>query len=272
MNVLQAIQQDVGEFSKAEEKIAYFLIKNSEQVIHQNIKQVATQIGVSTTSIVRFSKRFSDEGFRGLKLLIAEANQRRIESGELEFQDSYDIIQQKLVGTFDEIQVGINRSIDETKMEQILNIMVGSDELIIGGARWNSEFAQNLANKLIGLGEKINYSADLNVIHRRLKISSDDVSLVLFIDDFLDIDSENLLQTCQKMKIKAVIITNMPKINYDFEVINYSKKLRRDDYINTEAIAKNYLIELLYCNYVIKVYAKQRGKFKAVANILDRFN
>lgn len=270
MNILQKIKMDTGNFTKTELKIAQYVLKNHRTIISQNIKQATEIMEISTTSIVRFSKRYSDNGFRGLKLLIAQVQVSEEDEGPLSLKDEYKTIQQKLANTFNEVQLHVNTVVTEKDMQGIMSILKSNELLFIAGDTNNNYYAATLCNKLNSLGRKATNINDWSVIRQAIRVDSQNSCLMLFADEYTE-QLKQVIQDCNKTNHQVIILTEARDIEQNENVISYGQFNSSMYSVNVQAIAKTYLVELIYWNYVVSTFGKQRAKFDAINTILNEF-
>ena len=72
IELLDTIRKTLPKMSKADKKIARFLLNNPEKFINANVKTVARGADVSEATVVRFGRNLGCEGFKDLKILLAQ--------------------------------------------------------------------------------------------------------------------------------------------------------------------------------------------------------
>jgi len=72
-DIFSRISADYPKLSKADKKIADLILNDVDQVLQNSISGLAELAQVSPSSITRFSRLFNADGFKDLKLLIAQA-------------------------------------------------------------------------------------------------------------------------------------------------------------------------------------------------------
>lgn len=66
-NVLYKIDNIYETFTKVK-KIADFILNEPHRIINMSVQDLSNEINTSTASIVRFSKKITEKGFKNLKL------------------------------------------------------------------------------------------------------------------------------------------------------------------------------------------------------------
>ena len=70
--ILQHLRNHRHELRKSEQKVAEFVLRYPQEVIHMRIVDLATEANVSEPTIVRFCRSLDQDGFQGFKLALAQ--------------------------------------------------------------------------------------------------------------------------------------------------------------------------------------------------------
>lgn len=73
MNLLQHIAQSRDKLRKSELKVSDYVLQDPASVIHSSMADVASAVGVSEPTIVRFCRAIGCTGFQDLKLRLAQS-------------------------------------------------------------------------------------------------------------------------------------------------------------------------------------------------------
>ena len=73
MNCLIRIRQRYAGFAQSDKKLADFLLSQPDHARHLSSQQLASEAGVSQSSVVKFAQKIGFKGFPALKLAISEA-------------------------------------------------------------------------------------------------------------------------------------------------------------------------------------------------------
>ena len=71
-NPYAAIQSKYESFPKVSRRIADFILENPERVCSISIQQMARELDIAESSIIRFCKQIDCSGFSEMKLLLAK--------------------------------------------------------------------------------------------------------------------------------------------------------------------------------------------------------
>jgi len=73
MNCLIRIRQRYAGFAQSDKKLADFLLSQPDRARHLSSQQLASEAGVSQSSVVKFAQKIGFKGFPALKLALSEA-------------------------------------------------------------------------------------------------------------------------------------------------------------------------------------------------------
>jgi DNA-binding MurR/RpiR family transcriptional regulator len=156
-SALFAIRRYLDEFPAAERRLAEFVLKESKNVLHYNLAELARRGGVSQAVVVRFCRRIGAGGFADFKLRLSHdvfrsSDDRFLPDLELESDMNPALVVKGVIG-------GIQRSI--ARLESLVDIPALCRAAgLIRSARVNYIFgigasglaAQDFSQKLVRIG------------------------------------------------------------------------------------------------------------------------
>lgn len=81
-DILLKIQSSYNQFTKIEQKIADFILKNTKQVLYLSISDLAVACGVGDTSVFRFCKKLKLRGYQDFRLALSLSIHDSVERAE----------------------------------------------------------------------------------------------------------------------------------------------------------------------------------------------
>ncbi len=146
------IKASYENLSRAEKRIADFLIENPSHVPPLFITELSEICGVSEATIVRFSKKFGFDGYQQLKLAIAKEDNSRPLNENITAADSpYDI----LAKVCDDIYCSLEKTkkgVDQDALQRCCDAILTSDDIIILGLGNSAPIANDASHKMLRLG------------------------------------------------------------------------------------------------------------------------
>lgn len=150
--ILLDIKIHYPSFSKAEKKVADFIMENPSKILPLYITELAQISGSSEASIVRFSKKLGFKGYQQLKIAIAKEPEAHPVSSNISNGDS-------ALGVFEKVCDDIYCSLEKTKKEidssalqQCCNALLKAQKILFFGLGNSSSIAIDAAHKMFRLG------------------------------------------------------------------------------------------------------------------------
>ncbi|KUJ84550.1 MurR/RpiR family transcriptional regulator [Microbulbifer flavimaris] len=154
--------------SNHEQRIADFLLDNVEEVREQSSKALAERIGVSQSSVVKFSQKLGYKGYSDLKLSLTESLARtallpKAIHGDIAIGDDVTTVAQKLIARK---TVSLNETLavnPEARLLEAVGLLAGAGRILMAGVGASSLVGKDLAFKLMKLGKPVLVESDTHV-------------------------------------------------------------------------------------------------------------
>ncbi|AQQ67278.1 RpiR family transcriptional regulator [Microbulbifer agarilyticus] len=168
MSTLVKIRAMRDSMSNHEQRIADFVLENVDAVRAQSSKALAEQVGVSQSSVVKFSQKLGYKGYSDLKLSLTESVARsamlpKAIHGDIAADDDLATVAQKLIARK-------NLALNETVMANSEKVLLQSAESLLSAKRIlmfgvgaSSLVARDVAYKLMKLGKSVLVENDTHV-------------------------------------------------------------------------------------------------------------
>ncbi len=202
-------------FSKAEKKIADFLMQNPNDILPLFITELAEQCGTSEATIVRFAKRLGFDGYQQLKIAIAQETDSRPINENITEDDNAGSIFQKVC---DDIYCSLEKTkkaIDVDSLETCCNAILASDNILVCGLGNSASIALDASHKMFRLGLNAHAYTD-NHMQAIAAAHTNEKSVVIGISH--SGESKDIIQAMQIAKqngATTVAITNFGKSPID---------------------------------------------------------
>jgi RpiR family murPQ operon transcriptional repressor len=154
---LRAVRE---ELSSNEKKIADFIIDNSALIRDYSSQNLAAAVGVSQSSIIKFSQKLNYRGFTDLKLAIHESVVKSDRLEEFDEKNGYnhgktDSVRQQLYSIKNEALLTTMELNDEQRILSAVRLLEGSNRIQILALGAGSLVARNFASMLIQIGKSV---------------------------------------------------------------------------------------------------------------------
>lgn len=154
--------------SNHERRIADYLLDNVEVVRGLSSKSLADSVGVSQSSVVKFSQKLGYRGYTDLKLSLTESLARtsvlpKAIHGDISTDDDLSTVAQKLIARK---TVSLNETLAVNREDELLKavgLLSGADRVLLAGVGASSLVARDFAFKLMKLGKAVLAESDTHV-------------------------------------------------------------------------------------------------------------
>lgn len=214
MDIIYEIQQKYNTFSQKEKELANYIINSGESMRNINITVLAKRIGISPSTITRFSKKINCNSFvdMKMKLNLSKDESKKPSQGDL-FSDVHSY--------YSEV-IGRTRALlDEGLIYDVVEEIKAAKKIYIYGVGSSGLTAQEMMQRLLRMGFNVYSITDPHMmIINSVVVSKDD--LVIGISNSGStrevLDS---LKICRNNSAKIAGITSFEKS----EISTYSDKL-----------------------------------------------
>lgn len=138
--------------SKAEKKIADFLMHDPTRILPLYITELAEKSGTSEATVVRFAKRLGFEGYQQLKIAIAQDTATHPINENITKNDKASDIFQKVC---DDIYCSLEktkRAIDGSALDLCCEAILAADAILVCGLGNSASVAVDASHKMLRLG------------------------------------------------------------------------------------------------------------------------
>jgi len=170
MNCLMRIRQRYPGLAQSDRKLADFLLAQPDVARHLSSQQLASEAGVSQSSVVKFSQKLGFKGFPALKLAISEAlvSDKNPHTAPLHNQicanDSLRIVGEKLIK--DSVSA-MHATLDvntEDKLRESVLLLRDARRIILTGIGASGLVARNFGWKLMKIGFNAVVELDMHAL------------------------------------------------------------------------------------------------------------
>lgn len=160
MSCLLKIRAFQDELSPNERKIARFILSNPALIRDYSSQNLASSVGVSQSSIVKFSQKLGYQGFPDLKLAIHEdvllgENQPAADGGRKAAEKDGAAVRDLLYQAKNEAMRSTLKLNDEDRVTRAVEALEGAERIQIIALGAGSMVARNLASMLIQIGKSV---------------------------------------------------------------------------------------------------------------------
>lgn len=172
MRCLQKIIVNKALFTPGERKIADYILTQPDKVKGYSSQELASSLGISQSSIIKFAQRLGFKGFTSLKIALIEewglqSQQPEAQDGQLHndisSHDTPVVIAEKLFREKQQALRDTTEHLDYTCLEQVVACIREAGRIQIIGVGGSSLVAKDLAYKMMKVGYPVMNELDSHV-------------------------------------------------------------------------------------------------------------
>ncbi|MFE8070504.1 SIS domain-containing protein [Marinobacteraceae bacterium S3BR75-40.1] len=165
--ILQRLQQTRHELRKSEQKVAEFVLKHPEEVIHMRIVDLATESQVSEPTIVRFCRAIGLDSFQNFKLTLAQQLVRReaLVPFAIDPTDSPEALGRKLINNTVDCLTQVRDALDWTAVKRAIQKLAKAERVDFWGFGASGIVARDAQQKFFRLELASNAYSDPDMQH-----------------------------------------------------------------------------------------------------------
>ena len=161
-NCILLIKNMYPSFHRVEKKIADFILKDSEKIVSLSISEMAGELQVAESSIVRFCKLLHLDGFGELKLSLAgcEKEKKALPYGNVTQEDTITEILDKVFGSSIQVLSETRSFMNHEKFEEAVCSMQKAKKIVFYGMYTSSTIVPDAYMRLYRIGSPVFYCTD----------------------------------------------------------------------------------------------------------------
>jgi RpiR family murPQ operon transcriptional repressor len=248
------------ELSANEKKIADFILDNSALIRDYSSQNLAASVGVSQSSIIKFSQKLNYRGFTDLKLAIHESvvksshDEQAVENGNGSGARP-DSIQEQIYNIKNEALLTTMELNDEKRILSAVKVLENSRRIQIVALGAGSLVARNFASMLIQIGKSVIAEVDTYIqLSSIATLGKGDTVLVI---SFTGQSAKMIQLTKQAKKAGATIISltsynaNPIRSLADVQLFSVSKQVEFEVPQIISSASQQHVVDILF-SYMLK--------------------
>lgn len=161
------IKMQYASLSKAQKRIANYILNHREDVIHYSITTMAQKTGTVPSTVTRFCQALSYRGFSELKVYMEKnlATPLAVDA-PIQKTDSTQLVIQKLMNTFQNAVSDTLRTLDGKTLAKVVDAILKAKNIVFfgqSGGSISAQYAQQLLLRINVLSQTVSGSVDMNL-------------------------------------------------------------------------------------------------------------
>ena len=151
LSPISLIQAQFTNMTSGEKKISRFIIDHYDEITHYNIADIASEVEVSESSIVRYTKMLGFTGFRDFKFACAMGNSEKFKGHYLEFKGDSDsftsVLTHYLNGHITSVSTNL-QELDMNVLENVASTIAEGNSIYVAGIYLSGSLAFSFYHRL----------------------------------------------------------------------------------------------------------------------------
>jgi len=274
--LLGKIRFQYMKLSEKERRIADYILKHPEEMIHSTINEVSEQLNVAEATVFRFCKHIGFKGFQEMKIALASeivSPIKQIHEEITEQDNSVSITEKIFHSNMTTLEDTLN-ILDPSSIEKAVQLITQAHRVEFYGLGGSSVIAMDAFHKFARTGIKVFASIDYHFqLISASQLSKDDLAVIISHSG-TNKDAIRILKTVKKNGAKTIGITGYPKspIGMETDVPLYTCSVETE--YRSEALSSRIsqlsLIDALYVNTMIFNKEKAKTSLKKVREAIAK--
>lgn len=266
-NVYAAIQSQYSTLSKVGKRIADYILADPVHITSISIQQMAAELDIAESSIIRFCKIVGCAGFSEVKLLLAKYSPKSVRTifEDLSETDSISTISENVFGrNIDTLERAL-QLLDFEKIEQAVGVLNQAENILILGVGASGTIAEDFYIRLMRIGIRAVSLTDSHLMQIQASQCGPDTAVIAISHTGKTREIVSAVRTAKECGAPTIGITGYPDTPLK-EVSDICLELYSPEQLFVSPrVAQFSLIDTLYVSLAI------RRKDSVVQNI-ERMN
>lgn len=277
---LTRIRLEYNQFTKAEKKVADYILQNSREVLFMSITGLAEACEVGDTSVFRFCKTLKLKGYQEFKMMLSlslhdeATGQGRLE-GDINLTDSFAEVSQKVLNTNMSALEETYSLLNEEQFGQVMDCLYQAKRICFFGVGASMISALKAANKFMRIEPKVFCVQDAHMQAMAASMMEEGEAAVLFSYSGATKDTIHAARLAKKAGAKTICITRFlrsPLTSFsDITLLCGANEGPLQGGSTSSEISQLFLIDLMYTEYYRRYFERcNRNNEKASVSVLDK--
>ena len=277
---LTRIRGEYNQFTKAEKKVADYILQNYREVLFMSITDLAEACDVGDTSVFRFCKTLELKGYQEFKMLLSlslhdETNgQGRLE-GDISLEDSFAEVSRKVLNTNMIALEETYSLLNEENFDRVIRLLHEAKRICFFGVGASMLSAMKAANRFLRIEPKVSCVTDSHMQAMVATMMGEGDAAVIFSYSGATKDTIHVAELAKKAGARTICITRFVKSPLtsfsDVTLLCGANEGPLQGGSTSSEISQMFLIDLMYTEYYRRYFERCNEVNERVsASVLDK--
>lgn len=277
------IKSAYNQLTKAERKVADYILANPKDVLFMSITELAQACEVGDTSVFRFCKTMELKGYQEFKMMLslsikeAKDEKELLAEGRITMEDSFSSLAKKVLNTNINALMETYSLIQEEKMDQAIRIINESRRVFFYGVGASMLTAMKAMNRFLRIENKVFCIQDVHMQVMAAATMTPDDAAMLFSYSGATKDTIHVAQVAKKAGAKIICVTRFVKSPLsayaDVTLLSGANDGLLQAGPDSAEISQLFLVDLIYTEYYRRYFEKcRKNSERTSASALEMFS
>jgi len=277
---LTRIRGEYNQFTKAEKKVADYVLQNYKEVLFMSITDLADVCEVGDTSVFRFCKTLELKGYQEFKMLLSlslhdeNTGQGRLE-GDISLNDSFAEVSRKVLNTNMNALEETYSLLNEENFDRVICTLHEAKRICFFGVGASMLSAMKAANKFLRIEPKVSCVTDSHMQAMVASMMREGEAAVIFSYSGATKDTIHVAELAKRAGAATICITRFiksPLTSFsDVTLLCGANEGPLQGGSTSSEISQLFLIDLMYTEYYRRYFESCNAvNEKVSASVLDK--
>ena len=277
---LTRIRGEYNQFTKAEKKVADYVLQNYKEVLFMSITDLADVCEVGDTSVFRFCKTLELKGYQEFKMLLSlslhdeNTGQGRLE-GDISLNDSFAEVSRKVLNTNMNALEETYSLLNEENFDRVICTLHEAKRICFFGVGASMLSAMKAANKFLRIEPKVSCVTDSHMQAMVASMMREGEAAVIFSYSGATKDTIHVAELAKRAGAATICITRFiksPLTSFsDVTLLCGANEGPLQGGSTSSEISQLFLIDLMYTEYYRRYFDSCNAvNEKVSASVLDK--
>ncbi len=260
---LTKVRSAYNQFTKAEKKVADYILQNPREVLFMSITDMAEACEVGDTSVFRFCKTMELKGYQEFKMMLSlslrnESEENKGLTGDVSLKDTFSEVAQKVLNTNMNALTETYSLLDEAVFSAAIDSLHEAERIYFFGVGASLLTAMKAMNKFLRIEPKVYCVQDSHMQAMVASMLGPSDTAVLFSYSGATKDTIHVAEMAKQSGAKIICVTRFvksPLTSYaDYTLLCGANEGPLQGGSTSAEISQMFLVDMMYTEYYRRYY------------------
>lgn len=274
------VRSAYNQFTKAEKKVADYILQNPKNVLFMSITDLAEACDVGDTSVFRFCKTMELKGYQEFKMMLSlslrdEAGSSKEFTGNVSLNDTFSEVAQKVLNTNMNALTETYSLLNEEIISRAIDCLHEAKRIYFFGVGASLLTALKAMNKFLRIEPKVYCVQDSHMQAMVASMMGPSDAAVLFSYSGATKDTIHVAEMAQKSGAKIICVTRFvksPLTSYaDYTLLCGANEGPLQGGSTSAEISQLFLVDIMYTEYYRRYYEQcSKNNEKTSGSVIEK--